>query len=50
MMKKARMHASAASNAARSNPTEAMVMAILVEHEKELAYLRSSKNKEKGGE
>lgn len=47
LMKKARLHASAASNAARSNPTEAMFMAILVEHEKELANLKSSQNKEK---
>ncbi len=50
LMKKARSHASAASNAARSNPTEAMIMAILVEHEKELEKLKSNKKNGKGGE
>lgn len=42
LMKKARQHASAASNAARSNPTEAMIMAILVEQEKDLRDLKRS--------
>jgi hypothetical protein len=41
-MKKARLHASAASNAARSNPTEAMFMAILVEHEKDIQNLNEA--------
>jgi hypothetical protein len=40
MMLHARQHAAAASNAARLNPTEALLMAILVEHEKELRELR----------
>jgi hypothetical protein len=40
MMLRARQHASAASNAARLNPTEALFMAILVEHEKELSHLK----------
>jgi hypothetical protein len=40
MMMHAREHAAAASNAARLNPTEALFMAILLEHEKELAALR----------
>ena len=41
MMLRARRHAAAASNAARLNPTEALFMAILVEHEKALAQLKS---------
>jgi hypothetical protein len=40
MMLRARQHAAAASNATRLNPTEALFMAILVEHEKELAQLK----------
>ena len=40
MMNRARQHAAAASNAARLNPTEALLMAILVEHEKELERLK----------
>ncbi len=40
MMNRARLHAAAASNAARLNPLEALVMAILLEHEKELAQLK----------
>ena len=50
LMKKARLHASAASNAARSNPTEAMFMAILVEHEKDINDLKLREIKVKGGE
>ncbi len=41
MMLRARQHAAAASNAARLNPTEALFMAILVEHEKELSHLKA---------
>jgi hypothetical protein len=40
MMTRARNHASACSNAVRLNPTEAMIMAIILEHERELAELR----------
>ena len=40
MMTRARQHAAAASNAARLNPTEALLMAILLEHEKELAQVK----------
>ena len=40
MMNHGRQHAAAASNAARLNPTEALFMAILLEHEKELAALK----------
>ena len=40
MMIEARRHASACSNAVRLNPTEALLMAIVLEHEKELAELR----------
>lgn len=40
MMMHARGHAAAASNAARLNPTEPMLMAILLEHEKELGALK----------
>jgi hypothetical protein len=40
MMLRARQHASAASNAARLNPSEALFMAILVEHERELEQLK----------
>jgi hypothetical protein len=43
MMLRGRQHAAAASNAARLNPTEALFMAILVEHEKELEQLRELK-------
>jgi hypothetical protein len=39
MMNRARRHAGAASNAARLNPTEALFMAILVEHERVLMEL-----------
>jgi hypothetical protein len=39
MMTRAREHAAAASNAARLNPTEALFMAILLEHEKALERL-----------
>jgi hypothetical protein len=49
LMKKARSHASAASNAARSNPTEAMIMAILVEHEKALEELDEALKKLSNG-
>ncbi len=41
LMTRARQHAGAASNAARLNPTEALFMAILLEHEKELEQLRT---------
>ena len=40
MMTRAREHAAAASNAARLNPTEALFMAILLEHEKALGVLK----------
>ena len=40
MMTHAREHAAAASNAARLNPVEALFMAILLEHEKELEVLK----------
>lgn len=40
MMTHGRQHAAAASNAARLNPTEALFMAILLEHEKELNALK----------
>ena len=56
MMFKARLHAAAASNAARLNPTEALLMAIILEHEKELGTLRAKedtgnvKGEEKTGE
>lgn len=40
MMNHGRQHAAAASNAARLNPTEALFMAILLEHEKELVALK----------
>jgi hypothetical protein len=40
MMTRGRQHAAAASNAARLNPTEALFMAILLEHEKELEALK----------
>ncbi len=40
LMHRARLHAAAASNASRLNPAEALFMAILVEHEKELSQLR----------
>jgi hypothetical protein len=40
MMTHGRQHAAAASNAARLNPTEALFMAILLEHEKELVALK----------
>ncbi len=40
MMNRAREHAAAASNAARLNPLEALFMAILLEHEKELVRLK----------
>jgi hypothetical protein len=40
MMTNARKHASAGSNAARLNPTEALLMAVILEHEKELSELR----------
>lgn len=40
MMTKARLHASAGSNAVRLNPTEALLMAVILEHEKEIAELR----------
>lgn len=40
MMNHARVHAAAASNAARLNPTEALVMAILLEHQKELEQIK----------
>jgi hypothetical protein len=42
MMYRARLHAAASSNAARLNPTEALFMAILLEHEKELQELKKS--------
>lgn len=44
MMFRARQHAAAASNASRLNPTEALFMAILLEHEKELALLKNRNN------
>ena len=47
MMTRGRLHAAAASNAARLNPTEALFMAILLEHEKELEAL---KRKQKMGD
>ena len=40
MMTDARKHASACGNAVRLNPTEALLMAIILEHEKELTELR----------
>ena len=40
MMLRARQHAAAASNAARLSPTEALFMAILLEHEKDLDQLK----------
>ena len=40
MMTSGRLHAAAASNAARLNPTEALFMAILLEHEKILEELK----------
>ena len=40
MMTDARRHASACSNAARLNPTESLLMSIILEHEKKLAELR----------
>lgn len=40
LFQKARAHASASSNAARTNPLEAVFVSILLEHEKELARLR----------
>jgi len=40
MMMDARRHASACSNAARLNPTESLLMSIILEHEKELSELR----------
>ena len=43
MMFRARLHAAAASNAARLNPTEALIMAILLEHEKELEKVKESR-------
>jgi hypothetical protein len=43
MMTRARRHAGAASNAARLNPTEALFMAILVEHERVLQELEELK-------
>lgn len=41
MMLRARQHTAAASNAARLNPSEALFMAVLVEHEKELNRLKN---------
>ena len=47
LMHRARLHAAAASNASRLNPSEALFMAILVEHEKEINRLKTeAKNKE----
>ncbi|UCH89527.1 MAG: hypothetical protein JSV49_02455 [Thermoplasmata archaeon] len=40
MMTKARQHASACGNAVRLNPTEALLMAVILEHERELSELR----------
>ena len=40
LMTHGREHAAAASNAARLNPSEALFMAILVEHEKALERLK----------
>ena len=51
MMYRARLHAAAASNAARLNPTEALLMAILLEHENELEKVKESiesKSRESG--
>jgi hypothetical protein len=50
MMYRARLHAAAASNAARLNPTEALMMAILLEHENELEKLKGSKSRESSDE
>jgi hypothetical protein len=44
MMQCARQHAAAASNAARLNPTEALLMSILLEHEKVLEKLNADKH------
>lgn len=40
LFQKARAHASASSQAARSEPMEAVFLSMLIEHEKELAALR----------
>ncbi|HVL49280.1 MAG TPA: hypothetical protein VM889_12035 [Candidatus Thermoplasmatota archaeon] len=40
LFQKARAHASASSNVARINPLEAVLVSILLEHEKEIARLR----------
>ena len=45
LMSRARLHGGAASNAARLNPTEALFMAVLVEHEKELERLKAERNR-----
>jgi hypothetical protein len=47
MMTRARRHAGAASNAARLNPTEALFMAILVEHERVLQELEKMQKLQK---
>lgn len=41
LFQKARAHASASGNAGRVNPMEAVFLSMLLEHEKELAALRS---------
>lgn len=40
LMEKARMHASAASYDARTDPVESLIISILLEQEKELGELR----------
>lgn len=40
LFQKARAHASASSNAGRLDPMEAVLMSIILEHEKELRELR----------
>lgn len=40
LMEKARMHASAASYAARTDPMESLIISILLEQEKELVELK----------
>ena len=41
LFQKARAHASASGNAGRVNPMEAVLLSMLLEHEKELALLRA---------
>jgi hypothetical protein len=49
LMNKARMHASAATYAISMDPTESAIMSMLLEHEKELARLRTEIEGERDG-